>query len=145
MTQKENNIPCTSCGFDPSKKVVWSKEFVVNFAWLSGNQLRSNDKGRKGYRYRNYRRGFERVIREYAADVRKAKCFRRVTLTRMWGKGQRAYDKDNLLVGAKPLCDVLTAQNLILDDKISCAEIHYRQEKRLLVDEPGIIIKLEEF
>jgi Holliday junction resolvase RusA-like endonuclease len=67
---------------------------------------------------------------------------RRVTFERVWGPGQRAYDRDNLVGGMKPIRDALTKAGLLVDDAEKWCQAHYGQRG----PEPTatIIVTLEE-
>lgn len=65
---------------------------------------------------------------------------RMVTVERLWGAGQRAYDYDNLVAGAKPLVDamkpskvyrarVVSGAALIIDDSPAHVTVTYTQER----------------
>jgi Holliday junction resolvase RusA-like endonuclease len=136
---------CNVCGWDPSKEAAWSWEQTLDFEYKSGNYWAS--RGTSGGKYRGYKRNFRRRLKKVLekGNLRQAKAFRRVTLTRLWGKHQRAIDGDNLVMGGKPLRDVLTEEGLIVDDRPNCCKVFYHQYKRLDSEKPGIIVKLEEF
>lgn len=142
-----NNTPCENCGWDPSKRAVWSWEVTLDFEYLSGNKVPPNDRGRSGWKYRNYRKEFERQLRKVveAEKLREAKVYRRATICRLWGKHQSAYDTDNLVAGGKPLRDILVRCRLLVDDRPSCCDIYYQQYKNLVSDKPQTIVKVEEF
>jgi Holliday junction resolvase RusA-like endonuclease len=125
--------------------VLWSWEVQLPFEYKSGNYWIG--KGTKGARYRGYKRNFLRALKKglEGEQLRQAKVFRRVTLVRLWGKHQCAYDGDNLVIGGKPLVDCLKKVGLIMDDRPNCCKVFYQQYKSLLSEAPGIIVKVEEF
>lgn len=144
-----SNIPCQACGFDPTKKVSYQHEETIRFKWLSGNRI--NPAGHNSrWAYRSYREGFRKRFSQVAHSFEKAGGFRRLTLTRLYGRGPkggqcREFDTDNLQQGAKPLVDCLVADFSILqdDDPKHC--------ERVYLQEPSpdgkhyIKIKVEEF
>jgi hypothetical protein len=140
----ESNIPCDMCAYDPSLVATWTRTIKVPFEWKSGNDITSNTRGASGSKYRRYRTSFQKVLSGKALSVKKAKCFRRVVLTRHRGYRKREYDSDNLLAGAKPLRDVLTVLGLITGDDPTRARFFYTEEKSLDGND-YVEITLEEF
>lgn len=84
---------------------------------------------------------------------------RRVTIVRLWGKGCRAWDSDNLVAACKGLRDAMQASReqwrgntlvrvtpgagLVRDDSAKWSEWHYEQRKS---DDgrPGVLLIVEE-
>lgn len=145
-----SNIPCSACGFDPTKKVAYEHEETIRFKWKSGNVI--NPPGHQSrWVYRSYRAGFKKAFSQVAHRFNKVEnVHRRVTLTRLYGRGPgggpcRPFDRDNLLQGAKPIVDSLVKDfEVIKDDDPASVELVYLQESS--VDGKHYIkIKIEEF
>lgn len=145
----KKNIPCAACGFDPTKKVTYEHEETIRFKWKSGNII--NPPGHKSqWVYRSYRKGFQDRFSEVAHQFTKAERYRRITLTRVYGKGPKGgrcypFDTDNLAQGAKPIIDSLVKDFALLidDDPKSCERV-YRQEPST-DGKHYLKIKIEEF
>lgn len=120
---------CAFCGYDTDASVTWSAEVLLPFAWLSGNIIGTNGKGRLGWRYQKYRTEFRNKLFEHTTDIKEAKQYRRVIMTRRYGKGRRKLDKDNLIIGGKPLRDCLSELGLLVDDTPACCDVYPLQEK----------------
>lgn len=136
---------CCKCGYDEAAPVraVWG--FTVPRVVKSGNARISNVGGSR-WAYKRDRAEWERDMASAAVVYRipMAQGKRRVTLTRYWGKGQRAYDLDNLSAGLKPAIDALTKAQIIRGDRPQDAEIHVQQCKA--VDgRPSLRVLVEEF
>ncbi len=136
---------CLKCGHNPEAQIAASWEFEIDREVESGNVHRFNVGGsRFGYgRNRNaWQSEFHNVRRLRAIPLALAR--RRVTLTRLYGKGKRAFDLDNLATGCKPVLDAMVRSGLLTGDDASRVEIHYQQEKsvRLL---SSLRVLIEEF
>jgi hypothetical protein len=96
--------------------------------------------------YKRIRSDWERAIgrASYLHEVERATRPRRLTFVRLWGKGQRAFDIDNLVSGGKPIRDAAVTAGLIVGDAPSEAIIHYDQRKS---DDgvPAVLLLVEEF
>lgn len=64
----------------------------------------------------------------------------KVTITRIYGRKKRAYDRINFASGCKPILDMLKRQNYIHDDSPKWIDDQYEQRKGLV---EGTVIKLE--
>jgi hypothetical protein len=115
------------CGWDQERKPahVWTVE--AEGVLPSLNMLKGN--GRDSFRYRRYRRSYDKALAEQLNAVPRANRFRAGIITRLYGKGCRTYDNDNFIGGCKPLVDILKAYAVILDDKPSTWRGYYRQER----------------
>lgn len=120
---------CPACGFDDSLTVTAAWEFKLPIKLLSGNQIKGSGRGRSGWKYREQRKLWARAMTAAGIDCPPAEGSRRLWLTRLWGKGQRAYDEDNLIWGCKPVVDEIVAQGWLLDDTPDKVERIYNQEK----------------
>jgi hypothetical protein len=67
----------------------------------------------------------------------------KVTITRVMAAGEREFDDDNLVGGAKGLRDALKRLKWIRDDNREWLEVEYRQEKAGPGQRPGTRIRLE--
>ncbi len=104
---------------------------MLPVAAVSQNELGGNNRGWGGYKYRKTKGKFEAAV---SAALRRtaippATKFRRLVVTRIFGKGQRPYDEGNLVGGAKPLVDALRDAKVIVDDSPKWVQIWYRQER----------------
>lgn len=137
---------CSRCGFDPDAKVTASWSFTIDRAVVSLNERGTNrgawTKRVPGKRTWNARRAYKAdrdawgwLVKAKRLELRipKAKGRRRLTLTRLYGKGQRAFDRDNLVGGMKPVVDSMVLDGLLLGDTPELAEVHYDQ----IGSEPG--------
>ena len=120
---------CTACGFDESLKVTASWEITLPIKVESGNTIGSGGRGKSGWRYRQERKKYTAAFRVNKVKPSPAKKRRRIWLTRLWGKGQRAFDEDNLAWGLKPCCDELVSLHYLLNDTPADVERIYLQEK----------------
>jgi hypothetical protein len=131
------------CRFDTLARPVNS--WVIEFPeyWPSQNKLGGNAK--LAFQYRRYRYKMEDGMKHYGEHVPSAFAkARRVTMTRKFGKGKRAYDRGNLIGGAKPLVDAMVRYGKIYGDTENWLEDHYKQE-RSGDDNDWIHILIEEF
>lgn len=134
--------PCPKCGHDPDALVTESWAFHVPRQVRSGN-AHVHNVGTARFTYKRERDGWLSDVRTLARihGVTAATGLRRVTLTRVYGKRCRAYDRDNLGTGLKPAVDALVLAGLLLGDSAKHAEIHYAQERgsvnglRVLIEE----------
>jgi hypothetical protein len=121
---------------------------TIPFEIKSGNQVVSwGSRGR--FNYRNYRNKWYKILNYYfgPCDV-PATVKVRVDCVRVYGKGKREFDEDNLRLGFKPMFDHLKYMGWIKDDSPKWVERHYFQTRRdaAVLEypdvEPGIIIKI---
>ncbi len=52
-----------------------------------------------------------------------------MTISRLYGKGKRPFDRVNFAAGQKPLLDVITNFGAIYDDSALWVQDNYRQDK----------------
>lgn len=95
----------------------------------TANTLRGNTK--TGHKYRWWRRKFEDEFGTWLVKIPPAKRLRRVTITREYGKGKRAYDRVNFMAGCKPLLDTVVNFGALYDDSENWVDDFYRQFKSL--------------
>lgn len=133
---------CVKCGHDPEAVVLASWTLHVPREVRSGNAYVVNSGGAR-FGYKRERDSWERdfTILRGQHGVTLATCRRRVTLTRSIGYRQRAYDKDNLVAGCKPVIDALVRAGLLLGDTERHVELHFAQERR---PQFGTIVLIEE-
>lgn len=121
---------CLKCGHDPEAHVSASWTFEIDREVESGNLHRFNVGGSR-FGYGRNRDAWQsefhnvRVLR----SIPKATALRRVTLTRFYGKRKRAFDRDNLATGCKPVVDAMVRAGLLIGDNAVSAEIHYQQQR----------------
>lgn len=118
---------CIACGFDDSLKVVGQWKFILEMSAYSGNQIGGNEKGRKGWKYRNAKAAYRKLVEPAISDIPEATRKRRIWVTRMYGKRKRPYDDDNLYWGLKPLIDIMTKAGVFVDDDPKGIERIYSQ------------------
>jgi hypothetical protein len=119
---------CTKCGFDPDARIAASWSFVLEHAVLSLNARVANV-GSARWRYASERDAWRWLVRAAKAKHRIAPAVgrRRLTLTRIYARGQRALDHDNLVGGMKPVVDAIVHEELLVDDKPAWLELHHDQ------------------
>lgn len=118
---------CVSFGFD--RPTTWEYTLTLNMVWKSGNLLGSNRAGWQGRMYRAYREKAASGLRKHAKAIPTATGWRRVSFVRLYGKGRRPYDLENLLWGGKPIVDAMVELGYLLDDKPSLLDRRYEQQK----------------
>lgn len=133
---------CCKCGHDPAAVVlaIWQTRILRTVK--SGN-ARVHNVGGSRWQYKAERQGWERdmlAVRR-AMGIPVATTRRRVTLTRLIDKGQRAFDEDNLRTGCKPIVDAMVKAGLLVGDRPQDAEIHYAQIKAIC---GGLYVEIEE-
>lgn len=132
---------CVKCGYSPDAVVVHTWQFTLPLELESLNARRVNV-GATRWSYKRKRDGWAMALRAIVPRaILAVEGKRRVTLTRLMGKGQRAFDRDNLVGGAKGLVDAMVRVGLLLGDDAEHAEIHYDQER---APEPGVRVLIEE-
>lgn len=120
---------CAKCGHDPDATVIASWEFVLEHEMLSLNARVSNV-GSARWRYAKERDAWSWLVRaaKLKHGITPATGRRRMTLTRIYARGQRALDDDNLKGGTKPLVDAIVREGLLGDDTRAWLELHHDQE-----------------
>lgn len=133
---------CPYCGDDPSTPVLARYSFTLQLQWPNPQNSgsgggRLHNSGGARWAYKLVREKFEKAIvlaaprgalpGRYGQEAGR-QC--RVTLTRLWGPRKRAWDRDNLVAGAKPIVDALVLTGALVDDSAKYARIHYQQRKR---------------
>lgn len=127
---------CPYCGDDTEAPVSARWEFTLPLPWPSSqhtggkatHHLANSGAGR--WAYKKVRDDFETAIDVATVDIPfSLGRFRRVILTRLWGKRQRAFDPSNLVAGAKPVEDALVQCSMIDDDSAKYARIHHHQRR----------------
>lgn len=133
---------CVKCGFDPHAVVVASWTFMLEHEVLSLNARVSNA-GASRWRYAKERDAWSWHVRVAKLNqrIRPATRRRRLTLIRIYARGQRALDRDNLAGGMKPLVDAIVREKLVVDDTAAWLELHHGQEPGT---ERGVRVLLEE-
>lgn len=134
---------CPYCGADPDVPVSarWAGFFPLEPP--SQNRVAGNKAGGR-FVYRRFRDGYEFLFRAWRVreEIPLPARRRRVVITRHFsGQGKRR-DRGNLIGGCKPLLDAMILAALIVDDRESDVEDHYKQER--VAGEPGVHILLEE-
>lgn len=122
---------CAMCGYNPDAPVGARWEFTIPQEVQSLNARKVNGGTRaQQARYREDRETWEWWMRDARLrhKIPRATGKRRLTLTRLYGKGQRELDADNL-AGMKMITDSVVREGLLVDDKPKHAEVHYRQER----------------
>jgi hypothetical protein len=115
------------CRFDPAAVVTESWTLRIASYAPTQNSLGGNTKD--GRKYRGWRKRWETEFGTWLATLPPAKRRRRVTITREFGKGKRAFDRVNFMGGCKPLLDTLTNFGALYDDSELWCEDHYAQRK----------------
>lgn len=134
-----SNTPCKQCSYDPTLQITGSWLLEIPAPAVSANELKGNGKGRSGWKYRQIRDQFYEMVRARCKHIPVATEKRRVFFCRHYTG--RAYDRDNLVAGMKPLRDCLTTLNLIKDDNNKWLEAHYSQ---LPADDNYVTIVVED-
>ena len=120
---------CPACDYDDTARILSSWELTFDLKAESGNVVGSPGKGRKGWRYRKEKNKYTAAVLNSGSTCTGATGKRRLWITRLWGKGQRAFDVDNMAWGLKPLVDAIVKKGWLLDDTPGKVERIYRQEK----------------
>lgn len=139
---------CAMCQWDEAARVAARWECRISVLAVSQNQLHA--KGTNRWAYQKHKRALMTAMEAAwrtgdattACWLRASKAPRRVTITRYWAKGQRAYDRTNLAGGMKPLLDCLVELGLLVDDSEQWCKDYYRQQGPC--DQPGIGVVIEE-
>lgn len=93
------------------------------------------------YKRQKLKDQFKDLAKLQSEAIPKAKTKRRVTFLRVYRKGKRKYDNDNLVAGFKGPRDVLKELGLIVDDNPRFIEAHYEQMPGI---KDGIYITIED-
>lgn len=120
------------CDWDPDREPARFWEVTIYTNYPSQNDLGGNHKS--GFKYRNIRNQFAKLLKEQLNAIPAANKFRSAIITRHYGlsdkgKQKREYDQENLVGGGKPLVDVLKDYAVIVDDRPGCWRGYYRQAK----------------
>jgi hypothetical protein len=67
----------------------------------------------------------------------------RVTITRILGKGQRRFDRDNLHASVKGLVDALRGQNAIRNDNPAAIELAVLEDASNRASGPAVRVRVE--
>jgi Holliday junction resolvase RusA-like endonuclease len=121
---------CPLCGGEPDAPVAarWAFELPVE----PPSQNRSvRSVYQKQHYYRRTRDEYEFLVRSAMKrnGIPEATGKRRIRVTRLMGKGKRAYDHANLVGGCKGLIDACVRAGLLKDDTAHYFEGYYRQER----------------
>jgi hypothetical protein len=122
---------------------VTSWTFTIPRPLPSQNRAPHNTSPMASHQYRRAREAWARDIRLLAFDAGvklvddSYKPRRRVTITRLWGKGQRALDLPNAWGGAKLVIDVLCPPRVFKRAKVKGGPVmeHLRPGCSLIVDD----------
>lgn len=114
---------CPMCRFDQELIPVHSWSVQLTSGCPTQNSLKGNT--RTNHTYRGWRSRWEKLLADNGVPT--ANCPRRVTITRLYGKGRRPYDRVNFAGGCKPLLDTLVNLGLLYDDSALWTEDHYLQ------------------
>lgn len=115
------------CRYDADATVTasWSKR--VQSYCPTYNSIGQNSKN--NFKYRNWRKAWEVEFGPWLREVPPAVKYRRVTITRFYGKGKRSFDSQNFAGGCKPLLDTLTNFGALYDDSETWCGDHYVQTR----------------
>jgi hypothetical protein len=106
------------------------------------NSIGLNSKN--NHKYRGWRKAWEIGFGPWLQTLPPALKYRRVTITRLYGKGKRPFDRRNFAGGCKPLLDTLTNFGALYDDSELWCEDHYQQLKSP-DGKDYVEVKIEEF
>jgi len=138
---------CVKCGHDPAATIAASWSFVIEREVVSLNE-RSTNRGawRTRRAYKADRKAWAWHLRDQRLKLQipAARAKRRITLTRIYGPGCRAFDRDNLAGGLKLVVDDIVKEGLLLGDRPKDAEIHYEQRRVAAGEVAGLRVVIEE-
>lgn len=117
------------CDFDPGAVVTATWVHEVASYCPTMNTLKGNTK--TNYTYRNWRKKWEEEFGPWLHSIPRAPKLRRVTITRVFGKGKRPFDRVNFAGGCKPLLDTLVNCGALYDDSPTWCMDYYLQERAL--------------
>jgi hypothetical protein len=124
---------CSRCSYDPDATQGKSWTFTLAIDVPSQNAANANGARwsvqRKRYRALSSLAGALMVSSRNEHRIPQATGKRRVTLTRLIGKGKREYDYGNLVGGFKSVLDAMVRAGLLVDDSGRWVEERYQQEK----------------
>mgnify|MGYP006170910043 CR=1 FL=1 len=120
---------------------MWSMLLPVEIP--SANVTKRAMYGGNRHAYKAKRKALGWAIKVEARAIPLATGHRRVRVVRLMGKGAQRYDHDNLVAGAKPLLDELTANGLIVGDKEHEVSVAYEQ-LRAEDGIPGTLIEIRD-
>lgn len=120
-------MKCAMCRYDPGARVAESWSLREESFCPTQNTLRSN--GKHDRVYKMWRGRWTKLFGDWLSSIPTAEKYRRLTITRHFGKGNRAFDSDNFSGGCKPLRDVVVTHGALYDDSPLWAEVHYQQLK----------------
>lgn len=118
---------CPMCEYDPVAPIGETWLLEADSYCPTQNSLKGNTKA--GYDYRRWRRVWEDTFGDQLRALPRSIVRRRVTITRFYGKGRRAYDRGNFIGGCKPLIDTLVNMGALYNDNAVFLEDHYQQVK----------------
>lgn len=130
------------CRYDGDLPVASTWTHRIESYCPTFNSIGLNTKN--NFKYRSWRKRWEEQFGPWLQTLPAAQRYRRVTITRLYGKGKRPFDRQNFAGGCKPLLDTLTNFGALYDDKELWCEDHHLQLK----SPDGIDyveVKLEEF
>jgi len=120
-------MKCIACNYDPDLLITHTDTVILDHAVFSLNTTGTNTKNNRAYR--KQRKTWARLLLREYSGLKRATAKRRISITRLWGKGKRAYDYGNLVGGLKPLLDEIVRAGLLLDDSPKCCADYYYQYK----------------
>jgi Holliday junction resolvase RusA-like endonuclease len=135
------NTPCGKCRYDPTLRVINTYTVKLPISAVSQNRLSGRTAATTRRMYSALRNRFEKLMVPLVGSIPSARGKRRVTFTRVYKKGKRPYDDDNLTAGFKGARDVLTRLGLLVDDTAKFLEAHYSQRPG---EEDGVEVVLED-
>lgn len=115
------------CRYDADAKVSTTWTLKIPSYCPTFNSIGLNSKN--NFKYRGWRKTWETLFGPWLKTIPPALKFRRVTITRIYGSGKRAFDSQNFAGGCKPLLDTLTNFGAIYDDSDTWCNSHYLQTK----------------
>jgi len=142
---------CPKCGYCASTEVTAEWQFHIPRDVVSLN-ARGTNRGSWDSRsaYVKDRKAWAWHMRAArlahpSMDLRKVEMpRRRLTLTRLWGPRQRAFDQDNLVGGLKLVVDAMVAEWLLAGDTLEHVQVYYAQRRAGDCEKPGLLVNLEQ-
>lgn len=95
------------------------------------------------FAYSSYKKKCAHIIGLYFPCVERSRMLKKVTITRLYGKGKRELDYGNMVGGCKPILDILKKLGYIWDDSPMFIKEKYLQAKNIYSDSSDTIIKIE--
>ena len=136
-----DDFRCPDCApYEELEGQGWS--MVIEMTAVSQNVLKR--KYRHHAAYAKLRDAYRILVRNQMRlrGVPPAKCRRRVYLTRLMTKGERSFDRGNLIGGLKPMLDALKLEGAIVDDSEQWCDDRYAQDRHKFT--PAILVALED-